>query len=124
MSYDVASSGPSERREAAAAALANLLDGNRRFAAGGLVDTKMSVAERSALVAGQSPRAVVLGCVDSRVPPEVVLGQGIGDLLTVRTAGQSLSGVAIGLMLAVPIVMARCSAQRGQPPAATPAPTP
>jgi len=111
MSYDVASSGPSERREAAAAALANLLDGNRRFAAGGLVDNKMSVAERSALVAGQHPRAVVLGCVDSRVPPEVVLGQGIGDLLTVRTAGQSLSGVAIGSIefgaraLGIPLVV-------------------
>ena len=54
---------------------------------------------------------MVLGCVDSRVPPELVLGQGVGDLLTVRTAGQSLSGVALGSIefgtnaLGVPLVV-------------------
>src|SRR5699024_5586423 len=45
---------------------------------------------------GQHPKAVVIGCVDARVPPEIVLGQGVDDLLTVRTAGQALSGVAMG----------------------------
>ncbi len=99
------------RRKAAAEALRELIRGNARFAASGLIDTKLSVEERAALVAGQSPRAVVIGCVDSRVPPEEVLGQGIGDLLTVRTAGQSLSGVALGSLefgacqLGVPLVV-------------------
>jgi carbonic anhydrase len=102
---------PVARRAAAVEALQALVDGNRRFAVGGLIDTRMSVNERAALVAGQHPRAVVLGCVDARVPPEVVLGQGIGDLLTVRTAGQSLSGVALGSIefgarrLGVPLVV-------------------
>ena len=100
-----------QRRRIAAEALRELLDGNHRFAAAGLVDTKMSVPERQELVNGQHPRAVVLGCVDSRVPPELVLGQGLGDLLTVRTAGQSLSGVALGSIefgvrsLAIPLVV-------------------
>lgn len=111
MSYPEPPADPVARRAAAAEALQALLDGNRRFAVGGLIDTKMSVEERTELVAGQHPRAVVLGCVDSRVPPEVVLGQGIGDLLTVRTAGQSLSGVALGSIefgarsLGVPLVV-------------------
>lgn len=88
--------GPSPHARRAATALEGLLAGNRRFAAGIDVDTTMTPERRQALVAGQDPDAVVLGCVDARVPPEVVLGQGVGDLLTVRTAGQSLSGVAIG----------------------------
>lgn len=99
------------RREAAAAALQKLLDGNRRFAAGGLLDNKINVQHRLDMVNEQNPIAVVIGCVDSRVPPELILGQGVGDLLTVRTAGQSLSGVALGSIefgvrsLGVPLVV-------------------
>ena len=74
----------------------SLLDGNRRFAVGGLIDTKMSVDERAALVAGQHPRAVVLGCVDSRVPPELVFDRGLGDLFVVRSAGQVLDKAIVG----------------------------
>lgn len=111
MSESVEKPSHERRRAEAVAALQNLIAGNRRFAANGLIDTKMSIEERSALVDGQHPRAVVIGCVDSRVPPELVLGQGIGELLTVRTAGQSLSGVAIGslefgaIQLGVPLVV-------------------
>ena len=39
------------------------------------------------LVSGQHPHAVVLSCADSRVPPEIVFDQGLGDLFTVRVAG-------------------------------------
>jgi carbonic anhydrase len=100
-----------QRRAAAADALGQLLEGNRRFAAGGLLDTKLSVEQRLAMADEQHPLAVVIGCVDARVPPELVLGQGVGDLLTVRTAGQSLSGVALGSIefgvrsLGVPLVV-------------------
>ncbi len=99
------------RRRAARAALHRLVEGNRRFAAGGLLDNKVQVQHRAELVHGQHPIATVIGCVDSRVPPELVLGQGVGDLLTVRTAGQSLSGVALGSIefgvrsLGVPLVV-------------------
>jgi carbonic anhydrase len=44
---------------------------------------------RGALVDEQHPFAVVLGCADSRVPPELVYDQGLGDLFTVRVAGNS-----------------------------------
>jgi carbonic anhydrase len=83
-------------RAAAARALGQLLEGNRRFVAGHPLPHVVTPAAREALVAGQHPVAVLLGCVDSRVPPEVVLDQGVDALLTVRTAGQSLAGVAVG----------------------------
>lgn len=81
------------RHAQAADTLRRLVEGNRRFAAG----TPLARGPfDQALVNGQHPVAVVLGCVDARVPPEIVLDQGVDDLLTVRTAGQSLSGVAMG----------------------------
>jgi len=85
-----------QARAAAAASLRELVTGNRRFVDGNPTSHVLTEADREALVAGQYPIAVLLGCVDSRVPPEVVLDQGAGDLLTVRTAGQSLAGVALG----------------------------
>lgn len=68
-------------------------------------------AVRQALTSGQHPFAVVLGCVDSRVPPELVFDQGLGDLLTVRTAGEVLDEAVLGsvaygvLELAIPLVL-------------------
>ncbi|MGF0174987.1 carbonic anhydrase [Streptomyces sp. Marseille-Q5077] len=41
---------------------------------------------RQSLTSGQQPFALVLGCIDSRVPPELVFDQGLGDLMTVRSA--------------------------------------
>lgn len=98
-------------REAAQRALHRLIEGNRRFADGTPELRAMTEADRHALLDGQDPHAVLLGCVDSRVPPEVVLDQGVGDLLTVRTAGQSLTGVALGSIefgvrgLGIPLVV-------------------
>ncbi|HRW39033.1 MAG: hypothetical protein KDB04_06225 [Acidimicrobiales bacterium] len=99
-----------EAREQAAAALRTILDGNRRFADGEPSSHVLTPAQREALLPAQHPVAVVLGCVDARVPPEVVMDQGVGDLFTVRTAGHSLAGVALGSLefgvriLGVPLV--------------------
>ncbi|MFI1281261.1 carbonic anhydrase [Streptomyces sp. NPDC020858] len=66
---------------------------------------------RRTLVRGQHPFAVVLGCVDSRVPPELVFDQGLGDLLTVRSAGEVLDEAVLGsiaygvLELGIPLVV-------------------
>ena len=66
---------------------------------------------RDSLTSGQHPFAVILGCVDSRVPPELVFDQGLGDLLTVRTAGEVLDEAVLGsvaygvLELGIPLVM-------------------
>ena len=54
-------------------------------------------AERQAEVAqGQHPWAAVLGCIDSRVPPELVFDQGLGDMFVARTAGQVIDNVVLG----------------------------
>jgi carbonic anhydrase len=69
-------------------ALERLKEGNRRFVSGqGTVDWSMDSPHLATLVGGQSPFAVVLGCSDSRVPVELVFGQGPGELFVVRVAG-------------------------------------
>jgi len=66
--------------------LQDLLDGNQRF-----IDGKSQVVDNNALInqtiGGQFPKAVVLSCIDSRVPVETVLDQAIGDIFVSRVAG-------------------------------------
>ena len=66
--------------------LQDLLEGNNRFVSG-----SMQTVDNSALVnqtvGGQFPKAVVLSCIDSRVPVETVLDQAIGDIFVARVAG-------------------------------------
>ena len=81
----------------AAAALARLREGNRRFVADEAVTTALSSqARRTALVAGQAPFAIVLGCSDSRVPAELVFDQGFGDLFVIRVAGNIVAPSQVG----------------------------
>ncbi len=66
--------------------LADLMAGNKRFVAGEL--TALNIKENIAATAdGQFPSAVILSCIDSRVPVESVFDQGIGDLFVGRVAG-------------------------------------
>jgi carbonic anhydrase len=70
------------------AALAALLDGNRRFAAGVAEHPRQDARRREEVLAkGQYPFAAIVGCADSRVPPEIVFDQGLGDLFVIRVAG-------------------------------------
>jgi carbonic anhydrase len=50
-----------------------------------------SAARQRELVAGQAPHAIVLSCADSRVTPEIILDQGLGDLFDIRVAGNVAS---------------------------------
>jgi carbonic anhydrase len=84
-------------RVPAAEALERLLDGNRRFAAGlRAAEGLASLARRAALVSGQEPFAIILGCSDSRVPAEIVFDQGLGDLFVIRVAGNIVAPSQIG----------------------------
>jgi carbonic anhydrase len=76
---------------------ADLLAGNKRFVAG-KPRARALVALRRQLASGQSPHVIVLGCSDSRVPPEVIFDQTLGDLFVVRTAGNVADPVALGSM--------------------------
>src|ERR1700720_454969 len=69
-----------------AKALDTLKDGNKRFRAGTSVQKNL-LAKVKASAPGQYPFAVVLGCMDSRVPAEAVFDQSIGDLFNIRVAG-------------------------------------
>jgi carbonic anhydrase len=71
----------------AEAALARLLAGNARFADGKPQHDHQSKDWRARLEQAQHPMAVILGCADSRVPPELLFDQGFGDLFVVRVAG-------------------------------------
>ena len=71
----------------AAEALAELKAGNTRFVKGKAARHNQSMTRVKEVVAGQKPEAVILGCADSRVPPEVIFDEGIGDLFVVRVAG-------------------------------------
>ncbi|NOX55243.1 MAG: carbonic anhydrase [Planctomycetes bacterium] len=68
-------------------ALKRLQEGNARFVAGTPRHPHEARQWRSRLEKGQHPFAVILGCSDSRVPPELVFDQGFGDLFVVRVAG-------------------------------------
>jgi carbonic anhydrase len=74
------------------AVLARLVEGNQRFARGELAQPGRKPADFAALAEGQAPLAAIVGCADSRVPPEVLFDQGIGDLFVVRVAGNVVSG--------------------------------
>ncbi|OIO53644.1 MAG: hypothetical protein AUJ55_13295 [Proteobacteria bacterium CG1_02_64_396] len=76
-------------------ALQRLLAGNRRYVAD-RPTLDESPGRRVAVAAGQHPFAAVLSCVDSRVPPELIFDQGLGDLFVIRTAGQVLDRAVLG----------------------------
>ena len=67
----------SDPRQEAATALATLVEGNARFASGTPAPHIVAPTTRESLLEGQDPIAVLLGCVDSRVPPEVVHALGL-----------------------------------------------
>jgi carbonic anhydrase len=78
-------------------ALAELRAGNARFVAGTPLLRNFS-AEVKATASGQYPFAVVLSCLDSRQPIEIVLDQGIGDIFSARVAGNVLNDDILGSM--------------------------
>jgi carbonic anhydrase len=73
-----------------------LKDGNERFAADRREGKDVGSARRKELTAGQHPFAIVLSCADSRVPPEMIFNQGLGDIFVVRVAGNISEPFALG----------------------------
>jgi carbonic anhydrase len=92
-------------------ALEELMAGNRRYAAGELSHPNATPKRREELQEGQNPFAIVLGCSDSRVPPEILFDRGQGDLFVIRVAGNVIDDIVLGsieyaaLHLATPLVL-------------------
>jgi len=92
--------------------LTQLLRGNERFVAG-RPDHPHQSAQRRREVSdtGQQPYAIILSCADSRVPPEIIFDQGLGDVFVIRVAGNVLDDVILGTIefavaqLRTPLVM-------------------
>jgi carbonic anhydrase len=77
------------------AALQRLMEGNARFVAGKSTHTNLADEGLSGLKEGQAPFAAILGCSDSRVPPEIIFDQGLGDLFVVRVAGNVVGPIEL-----------------------------
>jgi carbonic anhydrase len=77
-------------------ALKLLKEGNNRFAQNKASTRDIGAQRRAILAKGQHPFAVVLGCADSRVPPELVFDQGLGDLFVLRVAGNIADPFELG----------------------------
>ena len=79
-------------------ALARLVDGNDRFVRG---DARFPTVQKeilAQLAKGQRPYATVVGCSDSRVPPELIFDAGFGELFIVRVAGNVISPEVMGTL--------------------------
>lgn len=92
----LASGHPAPEGPSPDAVLKDLAEGNARFAAGGSAKPRIDAARREQIAKGQHPKAIVLGCSDSRVPPEYVFDQGLGDLFVVRVAGNVAEEHTVG----------------------------
>ncbi len=92
-------------------ALQRLLAGNQRYALNKSIPLDESESRRIEVATGQHPFAMIFSCVDSRVPPELVFDEGLGNLFVIRTAGQVIDNAVLGSLeygiaeLGIPLLM-------------------
>ena len=92
-------------------ALKKLIDGNNRFVQSAQAQKDIGNNRRTELTKGQHPFAVILSCSDSRVPPEHIFDQGLGDIFVVRVAGNVADSIELGSVeyaaehLGVPLIL-------------------
>lgn len=101
-------------------ALARLKDGNASYLTDSPVRSVQGRERRLEIARNQTPFAILVSCSDSRVPPELLFGRGLGELFIVRNAGNTVDTVALGsieyaiAVLGVPLVVVlgheRCGA--------------
>ncbi len=101
-------------------AVQELHAGNVRYAGGWPTQPHQTRERRLEIASVQRPFAAILGCSDSRVPPEIVFDQGLGDLFVVRTAGHVVDHIVLASLeyavehLKVPLIVVlghtRCGA--------------
>ena len=77
-------------------AISKLKEGNARYTSGNLQHPGQTTERRTELANVQHPFAIIVSCSDSRVPPEIVFDQGLGDLFIVRVAGNVINDEGLG----------------------------
>lgn len=77
-------------------ALKKLIAGNKRFAERNMSHPNQTRERQDEITKGQSPFAIILSCSDSRIPPEIIFDQGLGDLFIIRVAGNILDEIIKG----------------------------
>lgn len=126
---------PQVGAQSARESLERLRQGNQAYVAGRLDPVRNGAARRAEVAGGQHPFATVVSCADSRVPPETIFNQGLGDLFVVRVAGAVAGQTVLGSIeyaaehLHVPLVVmmghSSCGAVKAameNPPPAKPDP--
>src|SRR6184192_4604054 len=81
---------------APAEAISRLKEGNGRYTNGNLQHPGQTAERRTELAKSQHPFAAIVSCSDSRVPPEIVFDEGLGDLFVVRVAGNVIDDHSVG----------------------------
>lgn len=96
--FSLAILGPGQNsdRVTATSAVAELIAGNAHHVAHRYQHPHETANRQRQLVSGQNPHAEILSCADSRVPPELIFDQGLGDLFIVRVAGNVVSDIELG----------------------------
>lgn len=100
-------------------ALKRLLNGNKRYISAVQSHPNQTPQRRSEIARGQLPFAAILGCSDSRVPPEIIFDQGLGDLFVIRIAGNLIDDMVLGSLeyaaihLHTPLIMVLGHSQCG-----------
>jgi len=94
--HDRPGTGPAPSAPTADEALERLMAGHERYLQGTPRFNTMRREELAGLAKGQQPYAAILGCADSRVPPEVIFDAGPGELFVIRVAGNVLSAEVAG----------------------------
>lgn len=95
-STDHSKAAPTEHAESGSELLAKLMEGNKRYLANGATHPNQSTARRIEVSIAQKPFAIILACADSRVSPEIIFDQGLGDLFVVRVAGNVVDNHVLG----------------------------
>jgi len=85
-----------ENKSAPTTPLEMLKAGNENFVSGHAVHPHEAQSRITELKSGQHPIAVVVSCSDSRVPPELIFDQGLGDVFSIRTAGNVIGDYELG----------------------------
>src|SRR5881398_3880577 len=81
---------------APAEGISKLKEGNGRYTSGNLQHPGQTTERRAELAKSQHPFAIIVSCSDSRVPPEIVFDQGLGDLFVLRVAGNVIDDHSLG----------------------------